>query len=122
MNHESKSDSDHGVSMGCSFLHQIWSPAAPGPALALAPFMRNFAVAILAISLQQNDLPERLKTAYVEAADALVKLQMSSGAWPVIMPERQVPSVAYTALTVRALSGAPPALQTRYQSSIDKGL
>jgi squalene-hopene/tetraprenyl-beta-curcumene cyclase len=84
--------------------------------------MMNFAAAILALSLQQSDLPERLKTAYVEAADALVKLQMSSGAWPVIMPEREVPSVAYTALTVRALTNAPPALRTKYQSAIDKGL
>jgi squalene-hopene/tetraprenyl-beta-curcumene cyclase len=84
--------------------------------------MMNVAAAILALSLQQSDLPERLKTAYVEAADALVKLQMSSGAWPVIMPERQVPSVAYTALTVRALTNAPPALRTKYQSAIDKGL
>jgi squalene-hopene/tetraprenyl-beta-curcumene cyclase len=84
--------------------------------------MKTFAAAILAFSLQQSDLPERLKTAYVEAADALVKLQMSSGAWPVIMPERQVASVAYTALTVRALTNAPPALRTPYQSAIDKGL
>jgi squalene-hopene/tetraprenyl-beta-curcumene cyclase len=84
--------------------------------------MKTFALAILALLPQQTDLADRLKAAYVEAADALVKLQMSSGAWPVIMPERQVASVAYTALTVRALSGASPALRSRYQTSIDKGL
>ena len=84
--------------------------------------MMNFAFAILALLPQENDLAERLKTAYVEAADALVKLQMSSGAWPVIMPDRQVPSVAYTAITIRALSGAPPALSSKYEGNIDKGL
>jgi squalene-hopene/tetraprenyl-beta-curcumene cyclase len=84
--------------------------------------MMNLALAFLALSVQESDLAERLRTAYLEAADGLAKLQMSSGAWPVIMPERQVPSVAYTALTVRALSEAPPALRSKYQPRIQKGL
>jgi len=84
--------------------------------------MINFVLATLALLPQESDLADRLKAAYVDAADALVKLQMSSGAWPVIMPDRQVPSVAYTAMTVRALSGAPPALRSKYQANLDKGL
>jgi squalene-hopene/tetraprenyl-beta-curcumene cyclase len=84
--------------------------------------MMTLALAILALPVQESDLAERLRTAYLEAADGLAKLQMSSGAWPVIMPERQIPSVAYTALTVRALSEAPPALRSKYRPRIEKGL
>ncbi|MBI3856468.1 MAG: terpene cyclase/mutase family protein [Planctomycetes bacterium] len=84
--------------------------------------MMNLTLAILSLLPQQGDLAERLKTAYVEAADGLVRLQMSSGAWPLIMPDRQVPSVAYTALTVRALSNASEALRPKYAANVDKGI
>ncbi len=77
---------------------------------------------LLGLLAQEGDLAQRLCTAYTEAADGLVRIQMTSGAWPVVMPDQRVPSVAYTALTVRALSGAPEALRQKYQQNIDKAI
>jgi squalene-hopene/tetraprenyl-beta-curcumene cyclase len=77
---------------------------------------------LLGLLAQDGDLAQRLRTAYAEAADGLIRIQMTSGAWPVVMPERRIPSVAYTALGIRALSGAPEALRQKYQPNIDKGV
>ncbi|RPH47307.1 MAG: hypothetical protein EHM91_06080 [Planctomycetota bacterium] len=77
---------------------------------------------LLGLAAQDGDLASRLKSAYTEAADGLVRLQMPSGAWPVVMPDRQVPSVAYTAITVTALARAPEPLRARYATSVAKGI
>ena len=77
---------------------------------------------LLAISPQEGDLAKRLRETYVAAADALVAQQDAEGAWRVVMPERSVPSVAYTSLLVTALSGAPPDLRAKYKASAEKAL
>ena len=77
---------------------------------------------LLGLAAQDGDLATRLKSAYTEAADGLVRLQMPSGAWPVVMPDRRVPSVAYTAIAVTALARAPEPLRPRYATNVAKGI
>jgi squalene-hopene/tetraprenyl-beta-curcumene cyclase len=74
----------------------------------------------LLLLAQDGDLAQRLKTAYVEAADALVLRQDEGGAWRIAMPDRTAPSVAYTALVVTALSRGPDDLRAKYKSAIEK--
>jgi squalene-hopene/tetraprenyl-beta-curcumene cyclase len=69
---------------------------------------------------QEPDLATRLKTTYAEAADELIRQQDDVGAWGVVMPDRKVPSVAYTALIVSALIHSPVDLRPKYKHVIEK--
>ncbi len=69
----------------------------------------------------QEDLRSRMLSAYTRAGDWLVSGQAKDGAWHPGPPGRKAPSVAYTALSVDALSRAPGELQKRYRPAIDKG-
>ena len=77
---------------------------------------------LLASPSQEGDLAKRLRETYVAAADALVARQDVEGAWRVVMPDRTVPSVAYTSLLVTALTGSPPDLRARYKEPVEKAV
>lgn len=77
---------------------------------------------LLGLAAQDGDLAGRLRAAYAEAADGMVRLQMDSGAWPLVMPDRRAPSVAYTAIAVTALSRAPETMRAAYKAPVAKGV
>lgn len=84
----------------------------------------NLALLLLLVPApaQDGDLAKRLRETYVAAADALVAQQDAEGAWRVVMPDRTVPSVAYTSILVTALAGAPPDLRSKYKPPVDKAV
>jgi squalene-hopene/tetraprenyl-beta-curcumene cyclase len=74
----------------------------------------------LLLLAQDGDLAQRLRTAYVDAADALIRQQDEGGAWRIAMPDRTAPSVAYTALVVSALARGPDDLRAKHRPAIEK--
>jgi len=86
--------------------------------------MKIAILSLLALAVQDpgKTLRDRLRVAYVAAADALVARQDESGAWRASVLGKADPSVAYTALVVKALLGAPRDLRAKYKAAAEKGL
>jgi squalene-hopene/tetraprenyl-beta-curcumene cyclase len=71
---------------------------------------------------RDGDLAKKLKDTYTAAAEQLVKLQDSAGAWKMGPEGKQTPSPSSTALIVASLAGAPEPIKSQFKDAAAKGL
>jgi len=71
---------------------------------------------------QDGDLAKRLKETYAAAAEKLVAMQDSAGAWKMGPEGKQTPSPSSTGLIVASLASAPEPIRTKFKDATAKGL
>jgi len=76
----------------------------------------------LSAAPQESDLAKKLQETYAGAAEKLVALQDSAGAWKMGPEGKQTPSPSSTALIVASLAGAPEPLRSKFKEPAAKGL
>lgn len=69
-----------------------------------------------------DELADKLKKTYAEAAKWLAEQQHPSGAWTMGPPGRKEPSAAYTALIVSGLAGAPAEIRRTHAAVVARGI
>jgi squalene-hopene/tetraprenyl-beta-curcumene cyclase len=71
---------------------------------------------------QDGDLAKKLKDTYAAAAEKLVALQDSAGAWKMGPEGKQAPSPSSTGLIVASLASAPEPLRSKFKDATARGL
>src|SRR5262245_48553295 len=71
---------------------------------------------------QESDLAKKLHETYAGAAEKLVALQDSAGAWKMGPEGKQTPSPSSTAMIVASLAGAPEPLRAKFKEPAATGL
>ena len=71
---------------------------------------------------QDGDLAKKLKETYAAAAEKLVALQDSAGAWKMGPEGKQTPSPSSTGLIVASLASAPEPIRSQFKAATAKGL
>jgi squalene-hopene/tetraprenyl-beta-curcumene cyclase len=71
---------------------------------------------------QESELSRKLKDTYTAAAEKLVALQDSAGAWKMGPEGKQTPSPSSTGLIVASLASAPEPIRTKFKDATAKGL
>jgi len=72
--------------------------------------------------VQEGDLAKKLKDTYAAAAEKLVAMQDSAGAWKMGPEGKQTPSPSSTGLIVASLASAPEPIRSKFKDAAAKGL
>src|SRR5262247_2179390 len=70
----------------------------------------------------EGELAKKLKETYAAAAEKLVAMQDSAGAWKMGPEGKQTPSPSSTGLIVASLASAPEPIRTKFKDATAKGL
>jgi squalene-hopene/tetraprenyl-beta-curcumene cyclase len=72
-------------------------------------------------SSQDGGLAKRLQDTYASAAEKIVALQDSAGAWKMGPEGKQAPSPSSTGLIVASLASAPEPIKSKHKAAVAKG-